>query len=67
MTLGTHTRHSLDYGVSRREEETIIKVDISKLNIKINIDSKTGINYCTVDNLKAYRNCHDFIYSEFLF
>lgn len=67
MTLGTHIRHSLDYGISRREEENIIKVDISKLNIKINIDSKTGINYGTIDNLKAYRNCHDFINSEFLF
>lgn len=67
MTLGTHNGDPLDYGASRRLDTTEVKLDISKLNIRMNIDSKTGIIYGTEDKLKAYRNSGDFINDGYYF
>lgn len=67
MTLGTHGGNPLDYGASRRLDSSDVMLDINKLNIKMNIDSKTGIIYGTEDKLKAYRNDFDFNNDGFYF
>ena len=40
MTLGIHGGNPLDYGASRRTDSLVVMVDINKLIIKMNIDSK---------------------------
>lgn len=67
MTLGTHNGDPLDYGASRRKDTSKVMLDINKLNIKMNIDSKTGIIYGTEDKLKAYRSEIDFVNDGFYF
>lgn len=67
MTLGTHNGTPLDYGISLRNDNPCIGLDISKLNIKMNINAVTGIIYGTEDKLKAYRNSNYFINSGYYF
>lgn len=67
MTLGTHGGSPLDHGASRRNDIPNIKLEISKLNIRMNIDSKTGIIYGTEDKLKVFRQYSDFINSDYYF
>ena len=56
MTLGVHSGTPLDYGESNRADNRCIYLDISKLDITMMINAKTGIIYGTEDKLKAYRN-----------
>ena len=67
MTLGTHGGSPLDYGYSNHDDECLIKLDISKLNIKMNINANTGIIYGTEDKLKAFRNSEYFINKGYYF
>ena len=67
MTLGVHNGSPLDYGASRRIDDNLIELDIDKLNIRMNIDSETGIIYGKEDKLKAFRQQFDFINKGYYF
>ncbi len=66
MILGTHSGTPLDYGQSNKRGECFL-LDISKLQISMMIDARTGMIYGEEDKLKAYRNSPLFINSGFYF
>ena len=66
MVLGNHNGNSLDYGKDINENKNI-NLDITKLDVKMNVNAKSGLVYGTEDKLKAYRREEEFIDSGYYF